>query len=311
MGQVGGLSDGGAVSAIALLAGAAFLTCDIVLVLAYCLRKGGLRERLLEPWSLLDLFLGLQFAFFAVMMVVSVAMIGLHAAYPGSTQGRASNSPIVTFFALFGPVLLLQHTSLMLVPIALVRIKYRQSIAALGLRWDPDRSLKHLLLGALLALPVLPVADLLELISRQVILEQGSFPGREFIRGMEPDTTVLGYMQGIRHHPVALPLMVVLLGLIGPVAEEVFFRGFAYRIFKRRWGFRIAAGLSALLFAGVHVNIVAVLPILFSGYVLAWLFERTGSLFAPIGLHCTNNLVTLAFLLLAPEFRFWRDWIHL
>ena len=47
--------------------------------------------------------------------------------------------------------------------------------------------------------------------------------------------------------------------------------------------------MSALLFASVHLYLINFLPIFLIGVLLARLYERTGSLAAPIVAHATAN----------------------
>jgi membrane protease YdiL (CAAX protease family) len=79
--------------------------------------------------------------------------------------------------------------------------------------------------------------------------------------------------------------------VIAPVCEEIFFRGFVYRVLRVRASFWVAALIDGVLFGLVHgVNVV--LPVLiFLGVVLCWVFERTGTLFATIAIHALNNTI--------------------
>ena len=79
---------------------------------------------------------------------------------------------------------------------------------------------------------------------------------------------------------------------VAPVCEELFFRGFMFRVLRLRTGFWAAAVVDGILFGLVHgVNVV--LPVLVVlGVVLCWVFERTGTLFATIAIHAFNNMVS-------------------
>lgn len=85
-------------------------------------------------------------------------------------------------------------------------------------------------------------------------------------------------------------------GLIAPLAEEVFFRGLIHRWLRQRMRFWPAATLSALLFGVVHVEISVAGAAFLLGLLLAWLYERSGSLWAPITVHIINNAVKIIFL---------------
>ncbi len=82
--------------------------------------------------------------------------------------------------------------------------------------------------------------------------------------------------------------------LAAPAIEEIFFRGFAYPALRSRFGAWPAMAASAALFAAVHPTIYDMPPIFFLGVALAYAYERTGSLAAPLALHFANNLVAVA-----------------
>lgn len=86
--------------------------------------------------------------------------------------------------------------------------------------------------------------------------------------------------------------------VLGPVIEELFFRGFMYNALKRRLGIVGAMVVTAAFFAALHAHAVGFLPILALGIALAYIYEKTGTLVAPITVHVTHNLamVFLVFL---------------
>lgn len=81
--------------------------------------------------------------------------------------------------------------------------------------------------------------------------------------------------------------------LIGPFAEEVFFRRYAYRAIARRHGVSAGVLLSALMFATVHFNLSGFLIYLVIGVTLAWVYERTGRLSASLTAHVLVNSAAL------------------
>ena len=73
------------------------------------------------------------------------------------------------------------------------------------------------------------------------------------------------------------------------VAEEMFFRGLLYGWLRSRLGVGRGLLLSALLFAVLHANLMAFLPILGLGLLLGWVYEQTGSLAVPAAVHLFHN----------------------
>ena len=90
--------------------------------------------------------------------------------------------------------------------------------------------------------------------------------------------------------------LVVLVTVIGPIAEEVFFRGVVYRWLRTRWGVGKALAGSALFFSVLHGDPVAFVPIFGLGILFGWVYERTGSLAAAVSIHILHNagMLTLA-----------------
>ncbi|MBP7275560.1 MAG: CPBP family intramembrane metalloprotease [Kiritimatiellae bacterium] len=82
-----------------------------------------------------------------------------------------------------------------------------------------------------------------------------------------------------------------------PVAEELLFRDVLLPFLTRRFGL-IAAVLScAALFAVLHFNVAAFLPIFVLGLGLGSLYALTGHILAPVMMHTLFNGVNLALLL--------------
>jgi len=83
-----------------------------------------------------------------------------------------------------------------------------------------------------------------------------------------------------------------------PFVEEFFFRGFLYRALRTRLGVTAAALIDGVLFFGLaHLagsNLEALPPIAVGGVGLCLVYERTGSLYAAIGVHAGINAVGFA-----------------
>lgn len=83
------------------------------------------------------------------------------------------------------------------------------------------------------------------------------------------------------------------LALFTPILEELVFRGIIYGRLRDMMGKPLAIGLSALIFAGVHTNIVQFLYALILGVVLALLMERAGNVYAAMIGHMTANFIAV------------------
>ena len=161
--------------------------------------------------------------------------------------------------------------------------------AELGLGRRPRAMLQTLAVGAVYAAPVLLIASFVAALTVQLV-------GAEPPSPLPPTGT-----------PGGLLLHLVAGAVIAPVYEEVFFRGFALTAWRRTLGAGAAIGLSSVLFVLAHVLSVggetfgdAITLAFVAGIVrmpvaltLGWLYVRSGSLWAPIGLHATYNGVLI------------------
>jgi membrane protease YdiL (CAAX protease family) len=86
------------------------------------------------------------------------------------------------------------------------------------------------------------------------------------------------------------------VAVIAPFAEEIVFRGFIYGGLRARFGVAVATISSTLFFTALHFSIEQFIPIFVLGLFLAWLYEKTGSLYPGIILHATNNAIALLLL---------------
>jgi membrane protease YdiL (CAAX protease family) len=93
-------------------------------------------------------------------------------------------------------------------------------------------------------------------------------------------------------------LAVLAVVILAPIAEEVFFRGVVFNALLREAGSRWAYIGSAALFAVIHLEPVAMLPLFALGLALAWVYQRTRNLLAPIAMHATVNGIAVALVLL-------------
>ena len=79
-------------------------------------------------------------------------------------------------------------------------------------------------------------------------------------------------------------------GFIGPVAEEIFFRGVLYGFF-RRWGIITALLLSTFIFILAHIQFNPLpLPQAIGGVLFALVYELEKNLYSPIVVHILGNL---------------------
>jgi len=92
-----------------------------------------------------------------------------------------------------------------------------------------------------------------------------------------------------------VPVQILLIVIAAPISEETCFRGFLFGGLRERLPRLAAALISGLIFGGLHVTtgVSAVPPLIAFGFILALLYEKTGSIVPGILLHMLNNSVAL------------------
>lgn len=107
----------------------------------------------------------------------------------------------------------------------------------------------------------------------------------------------------------ALWLVFISLVVLPPIVEEILFRGFLYTGLRSKLPKIIAAIIVSLVFASFHLLEsegggllwVAGLDTFILSLVLVYLREKTGSLYASMGLHMLKNFVAFASLFLLAK----------
>lgn len=92
-----------------------------------------------------------------------------------------------------------------------------------------------------------------------------------------------------------IPVQVLLIVIAAPISEEICFRGMLFGGLREKLPRVAAALLAGVIFGALHAltGITAVPPLIAFGFLLALLYERTGSIVPCILLHMLNNSVAL------------------
>ena len=101
-----------------------------------------------------------------------------------------------------------------------------------------------------------------------------------------------------------LVAMAVSAIIIAPIAEELIFRGYLYPVVKRftdRW---FASIFSGALFGVIHFNVMALPMLALMGIILAVIYEKSGSLWVPIGCHAAFNATSVGLMLISRAYEF-------
>ena len=93
----------------------------------------------------------------------------------------------------------------------------------------------------------------------------------------------------------------ILVGIVGPIAEEIFFRGFVLPGLMKRFGVTQSLLLSSLLFGIFHFDPGAIVPTFILGLALGWVYLKTGALWPAIFAHGLHNSLAIMLAKYATE----------
>jgi len=164
-----------------------------------------------------------------------------------------------------------------------VTVKYRKTLQSLGLRLPNFFS--NILTGVTAYILTLPLLLVILVLSIWILNLLGYTP--------PPQPVFEIFMKEGRNK--VLFFLAIFVSLLGPIIEEVFFRGFMYSAIRKYTGIMAAAFLSGAIFSLLHTNIVGFFPIMALGILLAYLYETTGSLTASMTVHIIHNSIIVAF----------------
>jgi membrane protease YdiL (CAAX protease family) len=103
---------------------------------------------------------------------------------------------------------------------------------------------------------------------------------------------------------IGTALTIVYAVVIAPIGEELFFRGMLFRALRDRHGFWVGAVGSAVGFGLIHFipgsavdAALLMFAMFFTGLALCFLYERRGTIVAPLAAHVTFNVIGIVLLL--------------
>ena len=225
------------------------------------------RGRLNVPWGVTDAMIG--FAIVACGSLVSLLALGR---LLGSLESQADG---VTTLVLF----LLQV--LMIGTVWLLAVKWRGATPGnLGL-WTSGLSWPKIVGWAALALGLSIVAGV---VYQLVVTGLG-------LDSLEPSPVP----ERLLGEGVLRAFIVGILVVVGPAAEEIFFRGFLLSAFVQGFGVLPGMIVASAIFAVAHGDLSVLLPTFASGAVLSWLYLRTRSLWPGFLAHAGQNTLAVTF----------------
>lgn len=241
-------------------------------------------------WGLAEIA-GIALLFIPLYLLLAVLLKLIdHAAF-GESSGPLTLVP-------FTIITVVQNVALVGLSIYVVMVRYRLEARRLGLHLDRLR--RHLGTGAAVGAVAVPLSLASE---RLAIFLLGLLTSPEAAQARAAAEHLRDPLRPMLQSSADLsfaPVILILLAVVVPIGEEVFFRGLVYGGLRVRWGAAIGALASAAFFAAVHTQLVHALPIFALGLVLAVAYERSGSLLPGMVAHGLNNVVAVLSV--------WRGW---
>ena len=218
----------------------------------------------LVPWKISDVVLGLALVVGFIFLIIICMVL--------------TDPEIGTGLAIIGGVTV--TGAIMLLTCWLIGpVRYRVPLASLGLKLPASRSYVQFLLPPLVLVASLAFTGIYTGLVSLLDWESLSPPP-------VPEEIRLG-------GPAIIGSFAVVV-LWGPLAEEVFFRGFIFPGLIGRLGITGAAIVSSLVFAVFHLDPGVIVPIFVTGMLLAWLYHKTGSLWSSFAAHALQNALAFS-----------------
>ena len=231
------------------------------------------------PWGLLDVIrVVILFVFIGYILLIAESVIfkALNIKEYDRNLTGIFNTTILDLCALFCIVYF-------------IKVKFRQGLSSLGLVLKGF--FKSVYTGIVSYITLIPVLFLAVLL---VVLAASIFK-------YKPPTEPIIEMLFDEKRSRLLAYMTFFVSIGGPIVEEIFFRGFLYSAMKKVMNMKLAIFISAALFSLLHTNVIGFLPILCLGALLAYVYEKTGSLISSITIHIIHNSIVLFLIFLIKE----------
>lgn len=88
-------------------------------------------------------------------------------------------------------------------------------------------------------------------------------------------------------------LQIIAVVVLGPICEEIVFRGLAMNKLMESFSYKTAIIVSSLFFALLHGNLTQGILTFFMGVALGYIYVKTGSLITCIAAHMINNCLAV------------------
>ena len=244
------------------------------------------------PWNMGDVFkililaMGLSYAFFIMFgffMSILQALLGAQFDLLKGENFRMIFDTIVLDFAVLGVIMWFLYNV------------YHRQVSDMGFTGkNIGRNILYGISGYVAIIPIILILGILI----YILLN--------FLKIKPPPQPIVGLFLA-EENTVLIFASSIIASVFGPAIEELFFRGVMYNAVKKKLGIFRAILITSVLFSFLHTHamtyfLVGFIPITILGIVLAYLYEKTGSLIPSITLHVLNNVGSVIMVFLFKYF---------
>lgn len=230
------------------------------------------------PWGPGRAILGVVASFFAVQILVSI-VVAIYVSLRGWDE-TLSNLWLSEVPVQFGIVLISEVVTLLIIWLFVRKYSWSKVKVALGLHQIAWRDIGYVILGVVLYFIAYVVFLAIAQAFLPIDVEQEQEVGFDAAQGFS-----------------GLALTFISLVILAPITEEIVFRGYLYAGLRRWLGIFGGAILTSLIFASPHLMQstdsrllwIAGIDTFVLSLVLCYLREKTGSIYAGIGVHAIKN----------------------
>jgi membrane protease YdiL (CAAX protease family) len=227
-----------------------------------------------------------------IMDIIRVTIIVIFSTYMLSAAGYAILKPLhfnidVNLHMLLGTFFIDVIAGAVILYFVLV--KYKEKLSSIGVVFEGFY--KNVLSGIVAYIFIMPILAVVLILS-MLFLDAIGYK-------LPPQPVFDMFFEEKRGNVILL--LTIFVSILGPIIEEIFFRGFLYSAVRKRFGIFVGVLLSSALFSMLHTNIVGFLPIMILGVLMAFLYEITGSLIASMSIHILHNSIIVGFVFFIKE----------
>jgi uncharacterized protein len=234
--------------------------------------KPDLTSRVWGPWTTFGLSLAAEVAYLIVLVLVSVAFVVVSInSNPDSVFSSIDN--VEGFATSIAGIL----GAFVVVGLVVLFIRLRKGMPILGYLGLKGISLKTALVSLGVALALIAITD-----------------GLSYVLGrpIYPQSNVDIYRTSV--WPVLLWIVII---IIGPISEEIVFRGFLFEGFRKsHMGIVLTIILTSLAWTLLHLggdyDLYYLSSIFVSGLLMGFMRVKTRSIWSPLLMHSFANLIT-------------------